>query len=227
MVSWGGRVAVIGGRGPFAPGGSEPRLDGAVLDPSTGQWNALPDLPAGDQMMAPGLVAAAEHDGRLIVVRLVTGEAYALDPPGSEWRSLGSAGLDVFVEPVGIAGRRWLFASSGGPERPDIVAAVLDLTSGHWAQVAAPTGITEGYLSAGAGDTVLAMAGRWSHDTAPPLALSWQAATGTWTELPPPPLAHRIAAAVAWTGSELLVWGGASTGGFGGPSFSDGAAFHS
>lgn len=103
---------------------------------------------------------------------------------------------------------------------------MLDLTTGQWSQVDAPPRITVGYLSTGADDTVLAMAARWSHDTAPALALSWHAATGTWTELAPPPLAHRVAAAVAWTGNELLVWGGASTGGFGGPSFADGAAFH-
>jgi hypothetical protein len=58
------------------------------------------------------------------------------------------------------------------------------------------------------------------------MTLSWDPATQTWLELTPPPLEHRIGAAVAWTGEELLIWGGGSTGGFGGPSFADGARFH-
>jgi hypothetical protein len=66
---------------------------------------------------------------------------------------------------------------------------------------------------------------RWADDPAPPSMLSWDSATDTWTELAPPPLLHRWAAAVAWTGREFLVWGGGSSGGMGGPSFDDGAAF--
>lgn len=226
VVAWDGRVAVLGGRQPLGPGALQPRLDGAVLDPRTGEWSSLPELPAGDPMMAPGLVSATVADGRLFVVALVTADAYVLDPDGTQWRNLGAADVDGFLNPVGVAAGRWLFATSGGPDRPTNVAAVLDLTSGQWTRTADPPIVTSGYLSAGAGDRVLAMAGRWTNDTSAPAAVSWDPATDSWTELPPPPLAHRVGAAVAWTGNELLVWGGASTGGFGGPSHVDGAAYH-
>jgi hypothetical protein len=225
VVAWGERVAVLGGQTPFglAPGPSEPRLDGALLDPATGAWTPLPDLPSGDPMMAPGLVTATVADGRLFVVSLVTANAYLLDPAMTAWLDLGSPGVDVYLDPVGVANGQWLFAG-GQPPGPDTVAAVLDLTSGQWREAAPPTGFTTGYLSAGAGDNVLAVAARWAHEPDPPLALSWEAATDTWTELRQPPLEHRLGAAVAWTGTELLVWGGASTSGLGGPSFADGAA---
>lgn len=208
----------------MGPGELEPRLDGAVLNPASGVWTPLPDLPLGDATMAPGLVDAVEAGDRLVVVKRVSTEAYALEPGGTEWRSLGPADVDAFIEPVGVAGDRWLFAT-GQADALD-AAAVLDLTTETWSPAAAPSGATSGFLSAGAGDRVLAMAARWSHDTAPPLALSWDPSTDTWTELLPPPLGHRVAAAVAWTGAELLVWGGANTGGFGGPSYADGAALH-
>jgi hypothetical protein len=225
VVVWDGRVAVLGGPQPLGPGELDPRLDGALLDPSTGEWSSLPDLPAGDPMMAPGLVSATVADGRLFVVARVSADAYVLDPGATEWRNLGAAEIDGFLDPVGVAAGRWLFATTGSPDRPITSAAVLDLTSGQWTGTADPPVVTSGYLSAGGGDRVLAVAAQWAHDTSPPSAMSWDPATDTWTELPPPPLAHRVDAAAAFTGNELLVWGGASTSGFGGPSYADGAVF--
>jgi hypothetical protein len=234
MVVWDGRVGVLGGQQPFGDYESEQRLDGALLDPSTGEWSSLPDLPAGDPMMAPGLVSATVADGRLFVVARATcaecgytstADAYVLDPGATEWRSLGAAEIDGFLDPVGVAAGRWLFATTTW-DRPTTSAAVLDLTSGQWTGTADPPVVAAGYLSAGADDRVLAMAGYVAQDTSPPSAMSWDPATDTWAELPPPPLAHRLDAAVAWTGTELLVWGGASASGLGGPSHADGAVFH-
>ena len=237
MVVWDGRVGVLGGQTPFGPDEPEQRLDGALLDPATGEWSPLPDLPADDPMMAPGLVSATVADGRLFVVARGSGwnrnvgsvpstaDAYVLDPGATEWRSLGAAETDGSLDPVGVAAGRWLFATNGW-ERPTTSAAALDLTTGQWTGTADPPVVAAGYLSAGADDRVLAMAGQVAHDTSPPSAMSWDPATDTWAELPPPPLAHRLDAAVAWTGNELLVWGGASESGLGGPSHADGAVFH-
>ncbi|HEX4980176.1 MAG TPA: hypothetical protein VFV63_00675, partial [Ilumatobacteraceae bacterium] len=73
VVAWGDRIAVLGGQTPSGPGPPEPRLDGALLDPATGEWTPLPDLPPASDptMMASGLVAATEADGRLFVVSRV------------------------------------------------------------------------------------------------------------------------------------------------------------
>lgn len=47
-----------------------------------------------------------------------------------------------------------------------------------------------------------------------------------WTTLPEAPISPRNPAAVAWTGSDMLVWGGTSTNHFnGGQLYSDGAAY--
>ena len=241
IVAWRGRVAVLGGRAPMgsielnpdAPPdlGAGWHLDAAVVDPATGQWTQLPDLPAGDPR-APGLVVAAEFDGRLFVVSRVDLHAFVLDADGTSWSSLGSpdvgsAGMDGQLVPVAVSGDQWLFAprDPADPEfEPPQVGAVLDLAGAAWSTTSPPSGLAAEYLGAGAGDRVLAMAGRWAFDSAPPQAMSWEPTTGTWTELAPPPLAHRLDAAVAWTGDELLVWGGESTGGFGGPGLADGAA---
>jgi hypothetical protein len=157
----------------------------------------------------------------LVVVSLVNPHGYVLDPGGTEWRSVGSAGVAGYFDPVGIAGGRWLFV--GGESGR---AVVLDMTSGQWHEAAASAdAATVGYAGAGAGDRLLAMAERFVTDTdPPPLALSWDPDTDVWTELAPPPLEDRVSPAVAWTGAELVVWGGGRTGGFGGPGLADGAA---
>ena len=55
-----------------------------------------------------------------------------------------------------------------------------------------------------------------------PADAPWSWAAEGWTELPPPP-EWREFAAIVWTGSELLSWGGRTGGG--GPPASDGFAF--
>ncbi|MET0143313.1 MAG: hypothetical protein ABW328_00780 [Ilumatobacteraceae bacterium] len=223
VVAWDGRVVVLGGREPLGPGELAPRLDGAVLDPASGKWTMLPELPAGDPFMAPGIVAATVADGRLFAVRAVTTDAYVLDPGSTAWNPLGSAGVNGFLEPVGVAGGQWLFVGSG--DEGTTTAAAFDLVNGTWRQIAAPAGVsTLGLMGADAGTRVVAVAARWSHEPDPPLALAWDPTSDTWSELATPSLEHRFGAAVGWTGNELLVWGGANTGGLGGPSYADGAA---
>ena len=126
-------MAVIGGREPLGPVEMAPRLDGAVVDPATSEWTLLPDLPAGDPFMAPGMVAATVADGRLFVVRRVTADAYVLDPGSTEWRPVGSAGVDGFLEPVGVADGHWLFVGSG--EEGSTVAAVFELATETWREI--------------------------------------------------------------------------------------------
>jgi hypothetical protein len=184
-------VVVIGGQTPFSGLPSEPRLDGAILDPAREVWTSLPDLPGGDPMMAPGVVAATEGGGQLVVVGLglVQDDAYAFEPGGEEWPSLGTAPVDTVVRPVAVTDGQWLFAG-GGVEQS--VAAVLDLASGVGRSAAAPpTGDAVGYCGAGVDGSVVAVAARWSNDTAAPMTVSWAAQTDTWTELSAPPLDHR------------------------------------
>ena len=46
-------------------------------------------------------------------------------------------------------------------------------------------------------------------------------ATGTWEDIRPAPIAGRTPAATAWTGKEMVVWGGFST-----TELNDGAAYN-
>jgi hypothetical protein len=47
-------------------------------------------------------------------------------------------------------------------------------------------------------------------DVAPPHGMSFDPVSGTWSALPTSPLRGRILALAAWTGTEMLIWGGES-----------------
>ena len=137
MVVWDGRVGVLGGQQPFGDYESEQRLDGALLDPSTGEWSPLPDLPAGDPMMAPGFVTATVADGRLFVVARVTADAYVLAPGARSGAASGRPRSTAFstrsVSPPGVG----CSPPTGGNVRPR-PPRHLDLTSGQWTGTADP-----------------------------------------------------------------------------------------
>ena len=69
MRSWADGIAVIGGSTPLGPGPQEWFFDAALLDPRTGEWRRLPDLPRPDPASFASPVSATEApDGRLFVV---------------------------------------------------------------------------------------------------------------------------------------------------------------
>ena len=227
-------IAVIGGSTQSGPRPQEWFFDAALLDPRSGDWRLLPDLPRPDPetYATDGwheFVATEAPDGRLIVVMSapspeqgVTLDTFALERDGTEWRHLGSPHFEQYLQPYPVASGQWLFV---GSTMGQSAAAVLDLGTGAWATTTPPP-IAAEFLGVSTGDRVLALSARFSLEPEPPMTLSWDPATQTWLELAPPPLEQRVGAAVAWTGEELLIWGGERSGGLGGPSFADGARFH-
>jgi N-acetylneuraminic acid mutarotase len=84
------------------------------------------------------------------------------------------------------------------------------------------------HLAAWAGNQLLVWGGRTTSTTgatpgAPPNGVAYDPATDRWSSMPAAPLKARVDAISAWTGTELLIWGGqgiaAET------SVGDGAAF--
>jgi hypothetical protein len=116
-----------------------------------------------------------------------------------------------------------LFAASGvfawrvlGPEprgkeppREEAVGVFDDLPAG-WSEAAPPPEVRSGAAMAWTGTQLLMWGGYTGFDEADVVArgLAFDATANTWRALPPSPLAARALPASAWTGSELLVWGG-------------------
>ena len=199
-LSWTGtEVVVVGGSAAGPSDGDQLRpgdalADAAALDPTTGQWRSLPDLPVA------GRVTAVADDGAVVVA--ARGEAptvHRLDPDTETWRSSAAAPLAPFAEPVGVAGDRWLFATC--PYDAPAGAAAVDLATLAWEPLVDPPPAVCGTGREVNGRLVTVAAPPWS-------ATAWDPATGGFDAIDEPPDPSRCGATVVAAGTSLLVWSG-------------------
>jgi hypothetical protein len=159
-------------------------------------------------------------------------------PPGEPTRAgrrKVAAGLVAFALFAGAAAFAWrAFAPDGVPrEQPTVEpspgGALDDLPIG-WTELPPPPEVRSGAATAWTGTALLIWGGFTGFDEGAVSAdgLAFDATSRMWSAIPSGPLEARALAASAWTGTELLVWGGWS--GMSGPEFvegffDDGAAF--
>jgi hypothetical protein len=97
-----------------------------------------------------------------------------------------------------------------------------------WSDLPAPPEVRSGAATAWTGLQLLVWGGYeyvGSNEDPDADGFGFDAATRRWESLPPSPLEGRSDAASAWTGTELLIWGGWDGGFRDPPYFGDGAAF--
>lgn len=223
VLSWGGGCC-----GDFSAGGS-------TYDVAADTWRPMPASPLTGRWDPYGVWTGTE----LLIIggytdegQLTSGAAY--NPAKRTWRSLPSmpapraaatavwTGTEVLivgghthawpadkVHADGVAfnpsTNRWRTLPSSGISRYNHMAA--------W---------TGRLLLVWGGQTLPRDAGTGVYST-PPHGVIFSPVTGTWSAMPVSVLRGRIDAVVAWTGSELLIWGGDAVKD-GKPLF-DGAAF--
>jgi hypothetical protein len=113
------------------------------------------------------------------------------------------------------------------PEVDPPVDLAAELPVG-WSELPAPPEVRSGAATAWTGSELLVWGGyEYVGGNEDPDAggFAFDARTRTWSELPASPLEGRSDPAFAWTGRELLVWGGWDGGFRNPPYFDDGAAF--
>ncbi len=159
------------------------------------------------------------------------GSSRALDwPPGIGRRiAVGAVAFAVFAAAVVFA---WDLSHPDPSFGPDPSPAVVDLASElpeGWSELPAPPEVRSGAATAWTGSQLLVWGGYeyvGSGDEDPANdGFVFDGATRTWEAFPDSPLSGRSDTATAWTGEELLIWGGFDGGFREVPYFDDGAAF--
>lgn len=229
LVVWTGRQMIGWGGGCCG----ESAADGAAYTPSTNSWQKLPASPLA------GRYATGAWTGRDLIIaggsnaeNKVFADAAAYTPATRSWRRLARLPVpltqDVAVwdghEVLLVGGRtqtegrlhllsqgfaynpvtnRWRRLPSMGPGRLGAVAV--------WSRR---------QLLVWGGETL-----RGNSWVAPPHGVAYEPARNRWTPLPASPLRGRTLSTAAWTGSQMIVWGGRSIEAAKPPSFNDGAAY--
>jgi hypothetical protein len=198
----------------------------AAYDPATDRWRSLPPVPplwSGDDGSAVTVVDGDRplvwRRGHLGVYDAATdqweeiqGAPAPLDPAPGEL--VTSTTSDPFALGVATGGEAFLWTGSTG--RLDGVAARRSPPPGAWRRTARLAAQSGGTIAAGGPDRIYAAAGQSSQ------VLEYRIGENRWVELPPAPIPTRSFAALVFTGSELLFWGGV---GAEGPEMS-GATWH-
>lgn len=211
-----GKAIFFGGRDGFRR-----FANGGMYDPSDDSWTPIPSIAASDTLGAWGRSghSAVWMDGELMVFGghnglAPLGDGAIYNPSTDSWRSVAAAGAPqpryghtaVWTgEKVVIFGGRGVDGplADGGLYDPD-----TDTWSGPFVDPAEPTGRV-GHSSVAAADSMHVFGGMTDASTYTGSGFAYSFGSGAISTLPdasgPEPRAHH---ASAWTGTEMLIWGG-------------------
>jgi hypothetical protein len=149
-------------------------------------------------------------------------------PPGAPRRvAIVALAFGVFATAAVFAWDLSHQDSNVGPGPVSAVDLASELPIG-WSELPPPPEVRSGAATAWTGSELLVWGGyEFVGGNEDPKAngFAFDASTHRWEPLPPPPLEGRSDPAFAWTGRELLIWGGWDGGFRDPPYFGDGAAF--
>lgn len=211
-----GRVVVWGGTSPREQDPGPPfgpvLVDGAVFDPATGSWTAIPDAPlevqrhgwdvrlAGDE-----LAVVADGNGSAM-------QAAIYDLQAQQWQLLDPPPLDTrMAEVFAWDGQRLvLWGGRTGIDTFYRGGAIYDTSSQTWTEMADPPLDTRVGVAWVWTDQQLIV---WGGEAALESEVFddgaiYDPASDTWEATAPSPLAARSRAAATWTGEHMVVIGG-------------------
>jgi hypothetical protein len=216
---WTGReVLIVGGAERAGQPGRVSGLqrDGAAYDPQANQWRLLPPIPDGVwQLRDRGLGPIRERYAGTWTgeVLFIWGRDVGLYDPGRDaWERVTAphAAMWLGSRPTAIPiGDEVAVIGLARKEEPDTFGMTYQPASGAFGSV---PGLPSRQISSGprqiaaAGDLVVLLAAD------PAWAAAWRPGCATWRTIPAD-LVRGLEAAVAWTGDELLIWGGSDESG--------------
>lgn len=181
----------------------------AAYNPATDEWRRIADVPppwSGDD----GSAVTVTDGRRPLVWR--HGRLGAYDTTSNAWREVAGAPAELSpgnparptttIDPfaLGVSLDRELFTWTG--TSGELHGLAWRSSEGSWRRTAALDGQSGASITVGGPGRIYAAAGQSAR------VLEYRIADDRWDELPLPPISTRSAAVLAWTGSELLFWGG-------------------
>jgi hypothetical protein len=194
------------------------RADGFAVDLGTGAVRPIPAAPIAPRSAATGVWTGTElivccgagpEDGYPADTR----SAAAWDPATGEWRELARPPASVARSfPASVWTGEVVVVVATGP-----AAATYDPGTDRWTEVAAPPAIDRHPEAAWTGSEVVVWDARSGSGGVPPdgtvadRGWRWAPGRAAWEALPPlPPGSRTRLGSMAWTGTEIVVWGEAT-----------------
>ena len=211
------------------------RADGAAYTPATGTWQALPPAPltaryASGAWTGTEVIIAGGYSPQADPV-WPHADAAAYNPATRTWRKLKpmpEARSDATAvwdgtEVLFIGGRR------AGASALSADGVAFNPATGHWRRVPAMELARAQFAVAWTGRQLLVWGGLTGDGRTgwkvPPHGVAYDPAANRWSAIPMSPLRGRGSPTAAWTGNQMIVWGGIIPGTQKDIPASDGAAY--
>ncbi len=223
LAVWSGRELIVwGGMRAGASLG-----DGAAFDPAANRWRSLPPSPLAGRFAAPpGTVAQVPGvwTGSEMLVwgqgagvdsteaELPAGAAY--DPVLDRWRLLAAAPIAARIADAVWTGEEMLVWGGQSGRRYFDDGAAYDPTVDRWRSLP-PSPLAARFAFAAWSEGQMLVWGDESSEQAFDDGAAYDPGSDRWRPLPPSPLTGRRGFARVWTGTELVIWGGAPGAGAG------------
>ena len=213
----------------------------AAYDPTANSWRELPDT--GIRRTAQAVWTGSEllllADSRDATGTPGLGLALDPDDPSPSWRRIAEPPLARFTAPPVWTGEEVVAVGAAtrlNPDQPNDDAtragvATYDPAHDRWTTAAKPADLpVDDLLSPSAvwsGREVLLLGapGFAASPDQEVMGAAFDPATATWRPIPKPHLSGRGGMASAWTGTELLMWGGAYYSGYTSEPRAEGASY--
>ncbi len=231
---WTGRQAILWGGG--CCGGVT--AAGAAYTPAANSWQPLPPSPlsarhttgvwTGTELIIaggwrpPGGTAASQAQ--------TFADAAAYNPATRTWRRLppmpeARSGATAIWDGTEVL---YLGGTLAGARAPSADGVAFNPATGRWRRLPPMEFSRTSFAAVWTGRQVLVwggVTGSTGSTAVPPHGVAYDPAANRWSALPQAPLRGRAGPVAAWTGSQMIVWGGAITGARGYIYLNDGAAY--
>jgi hypothetical protein len=203
-------------------GSNGPGLDqiGAAYDPASDTWRSIADPPGGIDAWENGVSGPGVWTGTEMVIWQ---SALAYNPSSDSWRRTEPAPLSPRAWPLTVWTGQEIVVW-GGCQLDDAQCdelnegllgdgAAYDPASDTWRALSdSPLTPAVHAVAGWDGQRVLIAVTDPGADAEGSRTATWSPSNNEWEVIPDPMLSNRRGAASVWTGSELVIWGGATSG---------------